>query len=341
MVAIDVGLKILFTILTLLSAVGAGLLLRRMLVRRLRKTVLDEWAIQTLGVLIFLPPLAIAAGVIPLIWDPTLIRAYWDNINQQLRLNLVGLSQNLIETLLLIGLGIGLARTIKKVIIQGLGENRIDINIRTFVGRIFYFAILIIVIFWALSIWQIAVIPVTAIGILTVAFTVAIQDVLKDLVAGFYILLERPFHIGDQISSSTTITYTGTVEDIQLRATKLRLVSGEEVTIPNSLVFGSSVVNNTYYGERRATIIATMPEEDFVKSETIVQILKALGDNESVMLKPEPSATLTGYANKRATLTIRFWVATRQYEVVSDVMYALHSTLPSADLSIQESAGNV
>jgi small-conductance mechanosensitive channel len=339
----SLALRIFLIILTILIALGLGLLFRRLLIRRLQKTVLDKWVVQTLGVVIVFPPLILAALAAPLIWDPSLIVAYWDSIKSQVKItDLITLALHLVETLLLIGLGVGVARTARTLAIRGLGENRIDINIRTLIGRIFYFIILIFVIFWIPAIWQISVgVPVTVIGILTVAITVAVQDILKDLVAGFYILIERPFRIGDQISTSTPAAYTGKVEDIQLRATKLRLVSGEELIIPNSLIFGNTVVNNTYYYERRATITITVPEEEFVKEETAEQLLKAISAIEGVLAKPEPTVKLTGYTEKNALLTARFWIADGQLSTVSDVMYALHTALPHAELTVRESGGDV
>ncbi|MBV9231757.1 MAG: mechanosensitive ion channel, partial [Chloroflexi bacterium] len=251
---------------------------------------------------------------------------------------------NVTQTLLLIALGIGIARTIRAVTVRGLSESRVDINLRTLIGRIFYFITLTFALFWILSIWQIPLTaPVTAISVLTVAFTVAIQDVLKDLVAGFYILIERPFYIGDQISvtSTSAITYTGKVEDVQLRATKLRLLSGEEVTIPNALVFGSAVINNTYYGERRATISVTLPHEEFSKEQTSEQILQTLKEAEGVMAKPEPTVMFSGYAEEKITLTVRFWFASGQLSTISDVMYTLHVLLPNGELAVREPVSSV
>jgi small-conductance mechanosensitive channel len=340
----SLALRVFLIILTILIALGLGLLFRRLLIRRLQRTVLDKWIVQTLGVVIVFPPLILAALAVPLIWDPTLIVAYWDSIKSQVKItDLITLALHLVETLLLIGLGIGVARTARTLAIRSLGEsNRIDINIRTLIGRIFYFIILIFVIFWIPAIWQISVgVPVTVIGILTVAITVAVQDILKDLVAGFYILIERPFRIGDQISTTTPAAYTGKVEDIQLRATKLRLVSGEELTIPNSLIFGNIVVNNTYYYERRATITITVPEEEFVKGETAEQLLKAISGIEGILVKPEPTVKLTGYTEKNALLRARFWIANGHLSTVSDVMYALHTALPHAELTVSEAGGDV
>ena len=340
-----IALSIVLTIITLGVALAVGLTLRRILVRRLKKTVLDNWLTQTFGVLVAVVPLIIAAFGIPLIWQPTLIDAYWQAIKAQFGIESIPIRiilQNLIGTLLLIVFGIGVARTLQRLTIRNLGENRIDVNIRTLIGRIFYFLVLIFAFFWVLSIWNVSLtFPVAAVGVITVAIGVALQDILKDLVAGVYILAERPFHIGDQISTFTTTNYVGDVQDIQLRATKLRLVSGEEVTIPNSLVFGSIVVNNTYYRERRATLTATLPQEEYVKDETSNVILSAIKELQQVAAKPEPTVFISSYTPTTIILTIHFWIAPRELSTVSDVMYTLHKTLPQAELVVKESAGDV
>src|SRR5205085_1063 len=135
-------LRITLIAIILLTALGLGLLFRRLLIRRLKQTVLDNWIVQTLGVVIVFPPLILAGAAAPLIWDPNLLFAYWDSMRSQLipsfTVDLVKtLLLNLVGTLLLIGLGIGIARTVRTLTIRALGENRIDINIRTVIGRVF------------------------------------------------------------------------------------------------------------------------------------------------------------------------------------------------------------
>jgi small-conductance mechanosensitive channel len=208
-------------------------------------------------------------------------------------------------------------------------------------------------VFWILSLWQISIaVPVAVISALSVAFTFAIQDILKDLVAGLYILFERPFHIGDLISITD---YTGRVENVELRATKIRLTSGEEITVPNALIFGGTVVNNTRFDERRATITMTMPQEAFNKDETPAAILKIVRESENVLVKPEPhiyisryagtlsgsTGATTGYTSQIIVLTLRFWIPTGRYDTVTEVMNALHNALPEVDLFVEDSGGNV
>jgi small-conductance mechanosensitive channel len=336
-------LRIVLIGLVFIVALVIGLLLRRKLVERLKEnTDLDAWLVQTLGVLVVLPLPLIAALASPIIY-------LWsvDTLPQLVRevtaLPLVGQIASLVGqiggSILLIALGLGVARTMRNVTIRSLETNRIDINIRTLIGRIFFIAILLLTAFWLLSIWHIPLeFPVAAISIVTVLITVSIQDILKDLVAGFYILVERPFFIGQIIS---TATYTGKVENIELRATKLRLVSGEEITIPNSLVFGGIVVNNSFYSERRASVDVTLPQEKFVKGETAQQILAVVREIEHVIEKPEPDVVFSSYIEQKITLTLHFWIETRQPEVVTDVMFMLHTALPDADLAVKEFAGNI
>jgi small-conductance mechanosensitive channel len=345
--------RIGLTILTILIALAIGLLLRRAVVRSLKNTVLDNWLVQTLGVLVILPLLIIAALASPIIitWDVAMLNVVLNKIFPGADVKSVIL--NLVWTVIIVALALGVARTLMKVTIRGLGESRLDINTRILMGRVFYFTILIFAFFWILSLWEPALsIPVAVIGVVTVALSISIQDIVKDLVAGFYILIERPFRVGDQISAST---YTGRVEDVQLRATKLRIMSGEEVTIPNSLIFDGVVVNNTYYDERRATIAITFAQEDFVQEETPALILKTVKEINGVMAKPEPTVTVSsvtgavsgyvgavsGYTGKTITLTLRFWIVSGQPSTVTDVMCGLRDALPKADLVVRESAGDV
>jgi small-conductance mechanosensitive channel len=60
------------------------------------------------------------------------------------------------------------------------------------------------------------------------------QDVLKDYVSGYYLLLERNIKIGDRISLELG---SGTVSEVRLRVTILRNEAGDVVVVPNSELF--------------------------------------------------------------------------------------------------------
>ncbi len=336
--------KIVLSAVAVVIALILGLLLRGLLVGRLRKTILDKWLVQTLGVLVIFPPL-ILGGIIALaIWQnlPTMIA----NLNSQFHINLYDIAGHLVTTLVLIALGIGSARTLKKLIVngltRGLGENRFDINTRTLLGRIVHILVLTIVGFWLLSVWNVELgIPLAAVSVITVAITVSIQDILKDYMAGFYLLISRPFYIGDQISVTlSAIVYVGRVQSIEIRSTRLRMLTGEEVSIPNSSLFLNPVVNLSYFDKRRAAIEVKLPAESFARYETAQRILEELKEHEEIILKPEPEILFQGYIDKKATLLVRFWISSEQPTSPSEIMYTLHALLPEADLSVREPAAN-
>jgi small-conductance mechanosensitive channel len=285
----------------------------------------------------------IIGGIIALsVWQD--VGSFFNDLSTKHGIDVYQIGAQLIESILLLAFGIGIARTIQSLTLRNLNEKRIDINLRTLISRTIYIVALIIIGFWMLSIWQIPLgIPATAVSIISVVVAFAIQDILKDLVAGFYILIERPFFIGDQISITIapTVVYVGKVQDVKLRATKVRLIGGEEVTIPNSILFGGAVTNNTYYSERRATITVILPITDVPADKLGERIQKTLAEISTIMPKPEPMVIFSKYAEEKVTLLVRFWVASGQTIDVSEAMHALHKLMPNADLAIVEPIGAI
>ena len=81
---------------------------------------------------------------------------------------------------------------------------------------------------------------VTGLGILGVAVGLAGQALLADFFGHFAILLDRPFGLGDYI---TTGEYQGTVEYIGLKSTRIRSLSGERIVLPNAWL-AKAVIRN-------------------------------------------------------------------------------------------------
>jgi small conductance mechanosensitive channel len=77
---------------------------------------------------------------------------------------------------------------------------------------------------------------VTLLGIVlaTVVAALGVQDLLKDYVSGYYVLIERHFRVGDRIALEE---WAGTVVEVKLRVTLLRTDAGDLVVVPNSELF--------------------------------------------------------------------------------------------------------
>lgn len=85
-----------------------------------------------------------------------------------------------------------------------------------------------------LQTWEIGLTPFLAVGTaLAAAIGFGAQDLVKDLIAGFFLLVEDQFRIGDVVEIAGA---TGVVEDIQLRVTILRDLEGNAYFVPNGQI---------------------------------------------------------------------------------------------------------
>jgi small-conductance mechanosensitive channel len=100
----------------------------------------------------------------------------------------------------------------------------------------------------------------TLAGILlaTIVASFGVQDLLKDYVSGYYVLLERHIRVGDRITLEGV--GSGTVTDVRLRVTLLKTDAGDLVVVPNAELFTKAVTVHVRAVERAAEIKPTPPE---------------------------------------------------------------------------------
>lgn len=104
----------------------------------------------------------------------------------------------------------------------------------TVLRRVVLLVILITAMLFVFSVWGWGIAPFLGVGtVLAAAIGFGAQDLVKDFLSGFFILMEDQFHVGDTITIAGT---TGTVEDIQLRVTVLRDLEGNEHFVPNGQI---------------------------------------------------------------------------------------------------------
>jgi MscS family membrane protein len=85
----------------------------------------------------------------------------------------------------------------------------------------------------------------TALGLGGLAVSLAAKDTVADAIAGFIILVDRPFRIGDRIEIQGAGTW-GDVVEIGLRTTRIRTRDNRLVIVPNSVIGANQVINYSY-----------------------------------------------------------------------------------------------
>ena len=92
---------------------------------------------------------------------------------------------------------------------------------------------------------------VTGLGLGGLAFALAAKDAAANVIAGIFIILDKPFTIGDWISSDNL---EGSIENISFRTTKIRAVDQSLIIVPNSKLTNEPVINFSRRGKRRVNL---------------------------------------------------------------------------------------
>lgn len=243
---------------------------------------------------------------------------------------------NLGITMLITVLTLVVARALQKSLMGSLRRGHVNSNLVVLVGRTVFIATVVVGVIIVLGVWGLGIaLPVTIIGAMTVALTLALQDILKNVVSGVYLLVERPFVIGDQI---TITNYTGVVENIYIRVTALRTIGGERVLVPNGLLFSSPVVNNSFSQRRRVGLLVTVPDSGPDATATAQkQALLALENVEAALRTPAPEVTLSKVSGGKVDLRAVFWLPVTPGEengdTLSDAMREVRMRLPDAEVA--------
>lgn len=115
---------------------------------------------------------------------------------------------------------------------------------------------------------------ITGLGLGSVVIALAAQDIAKSIFAGVIIFLDRPFSIGDFIEVKN---YKGTVEDIKFRSTRVRLLDGSMMTLPNEILTTETITNWTQISTRRyETNLEVMLDTNLDKINKLTNELKEI-----------------------------------------------------------------
>jgi small-conductance mechanosensitive channel len=141
----------------------------------------------------------------------------------------------------------------------------------------------------------------------TLAIGFALQDVIRNFVAGVFIYTDRPFRIGDWIEWKDG-TYAGIVDDISLRVTRVRTFDNELLTVPNAQLTDGVIKNPVAKDRLRLRFLFGVDYDDDVEraAEIIVEEAEAHGD---ILDEPAPSVRLTELADSYVGLQSRIWIA--------------------------------
>lgn len=161
---------------------------------------------------------------------------------------------------------------------------------------------------------------VAGLGVGGVAVALAVQNILKDVFASLSIVLDKPFVIGDFIIVDN---YMGTIEDIGLKTTRIRSLTGEQLIFPNSNLLESRIKNLRDQKERRAVftvgIVYETPQEQVRAIPGMIrEIIEA---QESTRFE---RSHLNQFGDSALGFETVYWMTVSDYQVFMDTQQKIY-----------------
>jgi len=247
-----------------------------------------------------------------------------------LRDNLLDYGARTFWALIVAAITLLIARGVRGATMRMLARNRAQANVTVLLGNLAQLVIITVGILAIVAIYTRDTFGwiLTSFSVVGLVIGLSLQDILKNFFAGVWVLVERPFRIGDAIEVAG---YSGSVEEISFRTTQLRTDDGREVIVPNGTFMTSAVVNLTRFPTRRASAWLVLPADE--KAVTAEDVRAALQKAEGVSPEPPPSVELRSVSDGKAQYVVSFWAANRD-AALAPALRALRARFPQGEVHV-------
>jgi small-conductance mechanosensitive channel len=204
---------------------------------------------------------------------------------------------NLIFALAVFAVARFASRRLRRYVVSSLSEKSFGRNGAVLMGRlssifVYVFAFIIVLGKWGVSSTGL----LTFLGAFSVALGLSLQDVFRNFFSGIFLLMERPFRVGDHIKVRDV---EGEVQGIDVRTTIVKVANGSVVLLPNSIVLSDILTRRSQSGVRRLdfritaeaggaleaeqSVHATLDGLEFVKKPVTAPTVRRVGKGGTVL----------------------------------------------------------
>lgn len=214
-----------------------------------------------------------------------------------------------LRTIVVLVVGLGLARLLSAAAESIIGR-RTSPQGAMLLRRAINYALVSLVIIGALNSLGIELgFLLGAAGVLTVALGFASQTSASNLISGLFLVMERPFVVGDVI---TVDDVTGEVLTIDMLSTKLRTFDNLYVRMPNETIIKSRVTNLTHFPIRRIDLrLGVAYREDLARVRAVLDAVAAA--NPLCLDDPPPLFLVQGFGDSAQQFQYSVWAARDNY----------------------------
>ena len=206
-------------------------------------------------------------------------------------------------------IGVLAMRIIRKILKTTLEKSRLEKAAHSLITSLANAAMYILLGLIVASTLGIDVTSIVALAsVLTLALSLALQNMVSNIIGGFTILYTHPFHSGDYVEIAGQ---GGTVKEINMTYTMLATPDNKLISIPNSSVVAAQIINYTASETRRVEVIASASYD--APTQKVIDALVLAGTVDDVLLDPAPVAVVTEYGDSAIRYSLRLWVKNADY----------------------------
>ena len=227
----------------------------------------------------------------------------------------------IIAGILTIIIGFWLAGRASRLAKESLNKiERVDNTVVPMIGALIRYAGMTLTLVIALGNFGVETTSIIAVlGAAGLAIGLALQGTLSNVAAGLMLVFLRPFKVGDWIEAASV---SGTVREIGLFSTIIDTFDNVFISVPNSSIWSSNIINHSRYERRRLDLdIGIDIDSDLAVAETAMM---KLADDPRVLPDPAPRFIVVNYTDFAVTVRLRVHVA---YANLFDLGYDMNRRL--------------
>ncbi|NIY71659.1 mechanosensitive ion channel family protein [Marivivens donghaensis] len=224
---------------------------------------------------------------------------------------LAGLAGDILAIILIVVLGFAISGWVRRRIIAvGESHRQLDDTLFHFLGDIARYIVLTFAALFVLNTFGIQTTSIVAVlGAAGLAIGLALQGTLSNVAAGVMIILFRPIKMGDFVEINDSV---GTVKNISLNYTELANLSNVHVIVPNSEVWGNTIINYSVNPTRRAEwTFGVSYGSDLKKAEQVIR--DTIMSDPRSHTDPEPFLQVNNLGDFSVDFLCRVWVNASDY----------------------------
>ncbi|MCR5821628.1 MAG: mechanosensitive ion channel family protein [Bacteroidales bacterium] len=223
----------------------------------------------------------------------------------------VGFVPKLIIAIIILWIGMRLAKLLKKVIVKALEKRNAEPSLKTFLGSLVDVLLKAMIIIMAMDVIGIkATSFIALLGAMGLAIGMALQGTLQNFAGGVIILLMKPFKVDDYIECGQ---YKGYIKEIRIFHTIMRPFNGRTIIIPNSELATNSLINHTKEPQIRLDIVASVAYgTDLAKAKAV--LWDVVNAEPLIMKEPkEPTIAVSNLSTSSVEISLWLWTNVEDY----------------------------